>query len=271
MSQPYFVEHRRGELEEIKNQLSNPKIKDKRDIIKKVIAYMSLGVDVSKLYTNMIMASSTSDPVQKKMVYSYLINYAQEKSDLALLCINTLQADCRDQEPMIRGLALRSLCSLRMKNICEYALDPLRNLMQDRSAYVRRTALLAWVKLYSFQPQTIQEHEPQLLDSIYAMINDNDSQVVVNALHALQEILTSVVNSIEQQYIANNNKNGGDDENANVEIEIPFNLNPETLQERGIYYYVNQELILTLFNRFNTIPEWGQSYIFRTCNTLCTS
>lgn len=220
---------------------------------------MSLGVDVSKLYTNMIMAASTTDPVQKKMVYSYLITYAQEKSDLALLCINTLQADCRDQEPMIRALALRSLCSLRMKNICEYALDPLRGLTNDRSSYVRRTALLAWVKLYSFQPNTIQDHEPQLLDNILSMVNDQDSQVVVNALHALQEILSAVVNNIEQQYIAKNNEDVNGDNP--VEVDIPFGLNPDLLQERGVHYYINQNLMLALFNRFNTIPEWGQSYI----------
>ena len=51
------------------------------------------------------------------------MNYAESNSDLAILAINTLQKelpgvmkclaqDCRDDDPMIRGLALRSLCSL---------------------------------------------------------------------------------------------------------------------------------------------------------------
>jgi len=217
---------------------------------------MSLGVDVSKLYTNMIMAASTTDPVQKKMVYSYLCSYAQEKSELALLCINTLQNDCRNQEPMIRALALRSLCSLRMKDICEYALDPLRALLNDRSAYVRRTAVLQWVKLYSFLPQQISDVEPSLLDNIFGLMNDTDGQVMINALNALQEILALVIRSIEQQQIDNVN-NGIE----NGEIVVPFGLNPELLAQRGIYYYVSQPLILQLFNRFDTIPEWGQSYI----------
>ena len=34
------------------------------------------------------------------------------QSDLALLAINTLTKDCRDEDPMVRGLALRCLCSL---------------------------------------------------------------------------------------------------------------------------------------------------------------
>ena len=48
----------------------------KKDVIKKVIAYMTLGIDVSKLYPEMVKASRTDDVVTKKMVYLYLINYA---------------------------------------------------------------------------------------------------------------------------------------------------------------------------------------------------
>jgi hypothetical protein len=44
-----------------------------------------------------------------KMIYLYLVNYAESNSDLALLAINTLQKDCQDQDPTIRGLALRAL------------------------------------------------------------------------------------------------------------------------------------------------------------------
>ena len=49
----------------------------KRDVIKKVIAYMTLGIDVSRLYPEMVKASRTEDIVMKKMIYLYLINYAE--------------------------------------------------------------------------------------------------------------------------------------------------------------------------------------------------
>lgn len=65
-------------------------------------------------YTDLIFqATNTKDLVLKKMVYLYLSTYAEQKQELALLTINTLQKDCRDDDPMVRGLALRSLCSLR--------------------------------------------------------------------------------------------------------------------------------------------------------------
>jgi AP-4 complex subunit beta-1 len=67
--------------------------KKKREAIRKVIAYMTLGIDVSKLFADMILACNTKDLVIKKMVYLYLCTYAQTNAELTLLAINTLQKD----------------------------------------------------------------------------------------------------------------------------------------------------------------------------------
>ncbi|CAM9700913.1 unnamed protein product, partial [Hapterophycus canaliculatus] len=61
--------------------------KKKREVIKKVIAYMTLGIDVSRLFTEMMLAIETRDLVVKKMVYLYLCTYARQKPDLAIMCI----------------------------------------------------------------------------------------------------------------------------------------------------------------------------------------
>ena len=78
----FFVDHKKGEVNELKQLLRSIYIdKDpqkKKDVIKKVIAYMTLGIDVSRLYPEMVKASRTDDVVTKKMVYLYLINYAQQ-------------------------------------------------------------------------------------------------------------------------------------------------------------------------------------------------
>lgn len=61
--------------------------------LQQVIAYMTLGIDVSRLFTEMMLAIETRDLVVKKMVYLYLCTYARQKPDLAIMCINTLQRD----------------------------------------------------------------------------------------------------------------------------------------------------------------------------------
>ena len=120
----FFVDHKKGEVNELKQLLRSVYIdKDpakKKDVIKKVIAYMTLGIDVSRLYPEMVKASQTNDIVTKKMVYLYLINYAQQNSELAILAINTFQMDLKTTNHKIRGLALRSLCSLKFDGVHEY-------------------------------------------------------------------------------------------------------------------------------------------------------
>ena len=53
------IEHKKGEVNELKTQLRNPSLardpEKHREIIKRVIAYMTLGIDVSKLFSEMIM------------------------------------------------------------------------------------------------------------------------------------------------------------------------------------------------------------------------
>lgn len=218
----YFVDHKRGEIMELRAHLQNRKLdkdpKAKRDVIKKVIAYMTLGIDVSSLFSQMIMATNTSDLVQKKMVYLYLCTYAASKPDLTLLAVNTLQRDCRDDDPMIRGLALRSLCSLRVANLVEYVMQPIRNGLTDNSAYVRKTAVMGVAKLFAVAPTLLKDSD--LVDILYNVIKDKDTLVVVNAIHALNEILAD---------------------------------------EGGMA--VNTKIVHHLLNRLHTFNEWGQMSI----------
>merc|ERR1719203_1022154 len=140
----YF--EKKGEVHELR-QLLRGAAQDrdqqkKRDAIKKVIAYMTLGIDVSPLFSEMVMASATTDLVQKKMVYLYLVNYSESNAELALLAVNTLQRDCRDDDPMIRGLALRSLSSLNVLNLVEYLQPAVLRALEDVNGHVRKTAVI---------------------------------------------------------------------------------------------------------------------------------
>lgn len=215
----YFVDHKRGEVMELRSHLRNEKIskdsKQKREVIKKVIAYMTLGIDVSCLFSDMVMATHTRDLVQKKMVYLYLCTYAASKPDLTLLAVNTLQRDCRDDDPMIRGLALRSLCSLRVNNLVEYVMDPIRSGLTDGSSYVRKTAVMGVSKLFQMVPQFIKDSD--LVDILYNMLKDKDALVVINSIHSLNEIL---------------------------------------IDEGGMA--INRKIIHHLLNKLHTFNEWGQ-------------
>ena len=187
------MEQKKGEVAELKTALRNPNLErdpdKKREVIKRVIAYMTLGIDVSKLFAEMIMASATKDYVVKKMVYLYITTYAAAQPELSLLAINTLQKDCRDEDPMTRGLALRSFTALRLDNVTEYLPPVVAAGLKDMSPYVRKTAVMACIKLHRLAPEMITDLD--VVNKLYDMLRDRDPQVVANCICALNEILQS--------------------------------------------------------------------------------
>ncbi|KAL7540512.1 hypothetical protein ACHAXR_010922 [Thalassiosira sp. AJA248-18] len=187
----YFTESRKGEVNELRQLLrtfGTEKDKQrKRDIMKKVIAYMTLGIDVSRLFTEMMLAIETRDLVIKKMVYLFLCNYAETHPDLAQMCTNTLVKDSGNEDPMVRGLALRALCSLRLPQMIEYTSEPLRRSLQDGHAYVRKTGVMGILKMYHLNREEFDK--AAFNDILYDMLRDPDSSVVTNCILVLNEIM----------------------------------------------------------------------------------
>lgn len=185
----YF--EKKGEVNELRQLLRGAATdrdpQKKRDAIKKVIAYMTLGIDVSPLFSEMVMASASADMVQKKMVYLYLTNYSESNAELAILAVNTFLKDCRDEDPMIRGLALRSLCSLNLVNMVEYLQPAVQRALNDVNGYVRKTAVIGAVKLFHISRSAVLESE--ILERLMSLVHDNDAHVVTNTINAVEEVL----------------------------------------------------------------------------------
>lgn len=107
------------------------------------------------------------------MIYLYLTNYAETNGDLTLLAINTLQKDCRDQDPTIRGLALRSLCGLRLPDMLEYIEPAATNGLRDANGYVRKAAIVGVLKIFHISPTTVREND-EILDRLYCCCSGLD-------------------------------------------------------------------------------------------------
>ncbi|CAO2599491.1 AP-4 complex subunit beta-1 [Lemmus lemmus] len=178
-------------VKELKKALCNPHIQADRlryrNVIQRVIRHMTQGLDMSGVFMEMVKASATVDIVQKKLVYLYMGTYAPLKPDLALLAINTLCKDCSDPNPMVRGLALRSMCSLRMPGVQEYIQQPILNGLRDKASYVRRVAVLGCAKMHNLHGDS--EVDGALVNELYSLLRDQDPIVVVNCLRSLEEIL----------------------------------------------------------------------------------
>lgn len=120
------------------------------------------------------------------MTNQFLVTYAKQNQDLAILAINTFEKDCRDENPTVRGMALRSLCSLRLKTVVEYVIPCLERGLVDQSAYVRRNAIMGVLKVYHIEKDRIRDSN--LVTALQNLVLDTDALVVTNALLALKEI-----------------------------------------------------------------------------------
>ena len=78
-----------GENAELKMEL-NSEYRDKRkEAVKKVIANMTVGKDVSSLFADVVKNMQTEDLELKKLAYLYLMNYAKTQPELVILVVNT--------------------------------------------------------------------------------------------------------------------------------------------------------------------------------------
>ncbi|KAL0331284.1 UNVERIFIED_CONTAM: Beta-adaptin-like protein C [Sesamum angustifolium] len=190
----YFSTTKKGEIPELKEEL-NSQYKDKRkDAVKKVIAAMTVGKDVSSLFTDVVNCMQTENLELKKLVYLYLINYAKSQPDLAILAVNTFVKDSQDPNPLIRALAVRTMGCIRVDKITEYLCDPLQHCLKDDDPYVRKTAAICVAKLYDINAELVEDRG--FLDALKDLISDNNPMVVANAVAALAEIQESTSRAI---------------------------------------------------------------------------
>ena len=177
----------RDELSILKHELNNNKLEVRKKAVKKVIAAMTVGKDVSSLFTHVLKCVETEDLELKKLVYLYIINYSKAQPDLALMAINTFRKDSTERvNPLIRSLAVRTMGCIGIEQMLEYLLGPLADAMNDEDAYVRKTAAMCVSKVYEIDPKKIEDLG--LLDKLRDMLFDGNGMVVSNAVAAVSEI-----------------------------------------------------------------------------------
>ncbi|XP_031834569.1 adaptor protein complex 1/2, beta subunit isoform X1 [Nomia melanderi] len=191
----YFTTTKKGEIFELKSELNNEKKEKKKEAVKKVIASMTVGKDVSALFPDVVNCMQTDNLELKKLVYLYLMNYAKSQPDMAIMAVNTfvkelatspMIKDCEDPNPLIRALAVRTMGCIRVDKITEYLCEPLRKCLKDEDPYVRKTAAVCVAKLYDINAALVEDQG--FLDQLKDLLSDSNPMVVANAVAALSEI-----------------------------------------------------------------------------------
>ncbi|ELP94918.1 AP-2 complex subunit beta-1, putative [Entamoeba invadens IP1] len=185
----YFVSSHRGEIQDLREKLNSSKDDVRTEAVKRIVAAMTEGKDVSMLFIDVLKCMQTNKLELKKLVYLYLMNYSRSQPERAILVVNSFVKDSTDTNPLIRALAIRTMGCIRVQTVFEYFLEPLTKCLKDSDPYVRKTAVLCVLKLYCMNPQLIEQRG--FVETIKGMLLDDNQMVVSNVIAVLHEIGTS--------------------------------------------------------------------------------
>uniref|UniRef100_A0A4W3HMV9 AP-3 complex subunit beta n=1 Tax=Callorhinchus milii TaxID=7868 RepID=A0A4W3HMV9_CALMI len=154
------------------------------------------GKNTSDLFPAVVKNVACKNIEVKKLVYVYLVRYAEEQQDLALLSISTFQRGLKDPNQLIRASALRVLSSIRVPIIVPIMMLAIKEAASDMSPYVRKTAAHAIPKLYSLD----QDQKDQLIEVIEKLLADKTTLVAGSVVMAFEEVCPERIDLIHKNY-----------------------------------------------------------------------
>ncbi|CAM0885563.1 unnamed protein product [Alopecurus aequalis] len=157
---------------------------DKVDALKRLLALIAQGVDVAHLFPQVVKNVAAQSLEVKKLVYLYLLHYAEKRQNEALLSINIFQKDLSDINPLVRAWALRTMAGIRLHVVAPLVLVAVKKCARDPSPYVRKCAAYALCKLYDLLP----DENTALEEVVDVLLGDSSSGVVGAAAVAFKSV-----------------------------------------------------------------------------------
>uniref|UniRef100_A0A8C9YKS0 AP-3 complex subunit beta n=1 Tax=Sander lucioperca TaxID=283035 RepID=A0A8C9YKS0_SANLU len=182
--------------EDLKEMLESNKDSLKLEAMKRVVGLIAKGKNASELFPAVVKNVASKNIELKKLVYVYLVRYAEEQQDLALLSISTFQRALKDPNQFIRGSALRVLSSIRVPIIVPIMMLAIKEAAADLSPYVRKTSAHAIQKLYSMDP----DQKEQLIEVIEKLLKDKSTLVAGSVVMAFEEVCPDRIDLIHKNY-----------------------------------------------------------------------
>ncbi|XP_018592328.1 AP-3 complex subunit beta-1 isoform X2 [Scleropages formosus] len=182
--------------EDLKEMLESNKESLKLEAMKRIVGLIAKGKNASELFPAVVKNVASKNIELKKLVYVYLVRYAEEQQDLALLSISTFQRALKDPNQLIRASALRVLSSIRVPIIVPIMMLAIKEAATDLSPYVRKTAAHAIQKLYSLDP----EQKEHLIEVIDKLLKDKSTLVAGSVVMAFEEVCPDRIDLIHKNY-----------------------------------------------------------------------
>ncbi|EIW84132.1 hypothetical protein CONPUDRAFT_99952 [Coniophora puteana RWD-64-598 SS2] len=183
-------------VKNIGKQLDSSSDREKLDAMKRLIALISKGRNVSNYFPQVVKNVASQNLEIRKLVYIYLLRYAEQEPDLALLSINTFQKDLADPSPLIRAMALRVLSGIKVPMITSVVVLAIKKCAADTSPYVRKASALAIPKCYELD----SSQQPTLITVIQSLLCDRSPLSIGSAVTAFEAVCPTRLDLLHLQY-----------------------------------------------------------------------
>ncbi|KAI0749854.1 adaptin N terminal region-domain-containing protein [Daedaleopsis nitida] len=191
-----YLDNTEEKVKNIGKQLDSNSDREKLEAMKRLIALISKGRNVSEFFAQVVKNVASHNLEIRKLVYIYLLRYAEQEPDLALLSINTFQKDLSDPNPLIRAMALRVLSGIQVPMIGSIVMLAIKKCAADISPYVRKAAALAIPKLHNLD----SSHQPELINVLSTLLRDQSPLSVGSVAIAFEAVCPTRLDLLHQHY-----------------------------------------------------------------------
>lgn len=172
------------DLRDVSGQLASKYPVEKLAAMKRLMAMITIGRDVSSFFPDVVKNIVVESQEVKKLVYMYLIHYAEQNQELALLSINSFQKDLASHSQRVRANAMKAMSSIRIPVAVPLVILALKSAVKDPSSYVRRAAAAAIPKVWSVDP----EQHDLLVELVIELLTNNEPLVLGSAIFAFNAV-----------------------------------------------------------------------------------
>lgn len=173
--------------QQLRDLLNSRKSREVKDAMKRVLSLLASGdtsINVGEYFSDIVKNISSDDIKIKRMVYIYLLRYAEKDPNLALLSVNAIQKTLTASDPEIRAFSLKALSDIKIPSLTPIILLSARKLIVDPSPAVRCEVAYTLMKLYRWERETVSEDVNQLFNDL---LSDSDPKVISACLVVFKE------------------------------------------------------------------------------------
>lgn len=178
--------------DQLSTYLNSRNTREVKDAMKRIISVIASGekaIDVEYFFADVLKNVTSGDPKVKRLVYIYLLRYAERNPDLALLSVNSIQKLLTDTDPELRCFAIKALTDIKIQSLIPIIILSLKKAVADPSPFVRAEVAYGLLKLYRWQVSTdeksnnyVETIETLLVD----LLSDSEPRVISAAIILLQ-------------------------------------------------------------------------------------